>query len=911
MSHFRLLTSITAVIALDSARLPHPDRLELRPPAGRIESSPVRHVGVRGQITHIAAPTVWRRGATIRLDGPVLVDAGGTLRIEAGTRIEGVVGAYVVISRDGRLEAPGTLNEPIVLTCNTVVKYPGCWGGLVVHGYARINSGSPTSPTSSRSVTPGCLSALNPVVSNEPYGGCNDADDSGIMTYLRIEYAERGLQLAGVGSGTVVRDVQANRTRNEGVLIDGGTVGVKDLFLTANATGLRWTGGWRGQAQFIAVQQDFLRFAAGIAGQNGTTSATSDAAPRSNPTLFNITLVAQSDPANASHATARALVLERGTAGTIRNVFFYAPHIALDIAGTSTCAQFNAGALTLQHVLTAGATSLGAGADAAGCASNEAALLGSAGANNTVLTNASGLLKSENDLILPDLRPITGAPLATAPAALPPTDGIFSAASYIGAVPEAGPGNRIPWFSGWTSPAPTPAPIPDGILAGVVRSPLRGILGNTVVTDVATGTTTTADASGRYTLTLPAGTALLEVSAVPADCPAPATRSAAVQPNMTTTLDLLVNCPPLPGTQRIAAGSAFACALADVGTYCWGENSFGQLGNGSTSSSLLPSLVPVSTTSISAGSAHTCALRPDGLVRCWGSNAFGQIGDGSTVDRSSPTPGAGGPFTVVSAGGQHTCALASSGRTYCWGSNSNGQLGTGSTNGSLVAVELTGVPLFATIATGSTHTCALDLLGAAWCWGANADGQLGDGTRVDRLRPVAVAGGRFYKALAAGNGVSHACATEAGGAVRCWGSNEFGQLGTNAVTQSSIPVVVNTAVPLKDVAVGDRHTCGISESTSRSYCWGQNTSGQVGDGTTQSRNTPTEADASAVFSRMTAGTNFTCAVTFGAVTGEDNIIVISRRSLLCWGLNGSGQFGRGNTTSSTTPAAAATGLTIP
>ncbi len=872
----------------------------------------VQHVGTAGKLTPLPTSVRWSAAATIQLDGPVVVTSGSTLRIEAGTRIEGRVGAYIIIQRNARIEATGTLFEPIVMTCTTTPAFPGCWGGVIVLGNARINTGTLTSPVSPRSAPSGCLETVDPVASPARYGGCNDADDSGILTYLRVEHAERGLHLAAIGRGTVVHDIQANRSRNEGALITGGTAGVHNLFLTANGTALRWTGGWRGDAQFVAVQQDIIRFAAGIIGQNGTSGTTTaaDALPRSNPRLYNVTVLAQSDPANSSHATARALVLERGTGGTIRNLFFYAPHIALDIAGTSTCAQLNAGALTLRHIVTAGATSLGSGATSAGCSVNESALLANSGDDNTVLSSVSGLLKSENDLLLPDLRPITGAPLALAVAATPPTGGIFMPGAFVGAIPEAGLGNRIPWFSGWTSPAPTPAPIPTGSIAGVVRSPLRGILGGTAVTDVTTGTSTTADASGRYSLTLPAGTALLDVSAVPAGCPEPATRAGTVLPNGSTTLDLLVDCPPLPGTQRIAAGAGFACAVADQGTFCWGDNSFGQLGNGTTTASLLPSPVSTDFTSLAVGSSHACGLEPNGNVRCWGRGNSGQLGDGSMSDRPTPVTTSGGPYALVATGGAHTCAMTVDGRVFCWGANESGQLGIGSTSAATSPQQVTGAPTFATITAGRSHTCALDLTGAAWCWGANDNGQLGDGTTTDRVRPVAVTGGNFFQAIATGGSANHACGTNLAGAVRCWGSNQFGQLGSGTAMSSASPIAVITSEALKEVAVGDVHTCAIAERTSQSLCWGANNFGQIGDGTTTNRPTPAAANASARFSRTMGGEEFSCAVTFGAVTGEDNTIVVSRRSLLCWGRNTTGQFGRGTITSALTPTAAATGLTI-
>ncbi len=912
-SPFALLVALAGALTLSSPGRDSnaADRTAARTGSGA--ETRFRHIGQSGLVTHIAGREVWPAGSTIVLDGPIDLAAGGTLIIEAGTRIEGRVGAYIVVSREATIEARGTVFEPIQMTCTAAQKYPGCWGGLIVQGFARINTGTPTSPVSTtRSPTGNCLEATDPIAANQQYGGCNDADNSGILRYMRIEYAERGLHLAGVGSGTEVHDVQANRTRADGVLVTGGMVDVRDLFLTANGTGLRWTGGWRGSAQFIVVQQDIVRFAAGIVGQNGTTTsaAAADATPRSAPTLFNLTVIAQSVPANPTHATARALVLERGTAGTIRNLFYYAPHIALDVSGTSTCTQLTSGTLTLRNVLTAGATSLGEGLIPSSCNTTEAALLQSATDNNVVLAGASGLLVSENDLILPDLRPVRNSALALAVAATPPSGAFFNGGTFVGAVPpiltSAG---AIPWFSGWTNPAPPPAPIPDGVIRGIVRSPFRGILGGVRVTDETTGATTVTTSNGAYLLTLPAGTALLDVSVLPSGCPLPPTRAAAVQPIDTTILDLNVDCAPLPGTERVSAGDAFVCGIADQGTFCWGNNATGQLGNGTTSPALLPVEVTTSFSSLSAGARHVCGREPNGIVRCWGDGSEGQLGDGTTLNRLSPAPGPGGPFQLVTAGGAHSCALDVDGNAFCWGRNSDGQLGNGSTTNALSAVAVGGGRIFATLAAGRNHTCGLDTTGAAWCWGDNSQGQLGDGTTIDRSVPVQVTGNQLFGSLA-GGGDAHTCATGATGIVRCWGANAAGQLGNASTSPSSVPVVVQAAGALTQVTLGDSHSCGIT-SGSVSVCWGLNADGQIGDGFTAPRLTPTEANASARFNKLTGGQGFTCGVTFGAVTGEDNVIVFSRRSLLCWGLNSSGQFGRGSTTSALTPTASATGLTFP
>ncbi len=867
----------------------------------------VHHVGAPDRLTVLDGSAHWTADRVVRLDGPVLVARDGTLRIDPGTRVEARLGAFIIVSREGRLDAAGTLTQPIVLTCTVAAKFPGCWGGVIVQGHARLNAGSATSLAGERGGAGGCRELIDPVVDATPFGGCEDADSSGVLRFARIEYAERGLQLQGVGRGTRVDHVQVNRARFEGVLVTGGAAQLRELFLTANGTGLRWTQGWRGAAQAIAIQQDVASFRAALVGQN-TPTGDPDAEPRSAPTIFNATILAQSLPQNPSHATARALVLERGTAGALRNVFLYAPWIALDLADDATCLQLATGALTLGHLVTAGATALGEGTLPPACAETEATVLGDALRANQVLPGVGGLLRSLNDLLLPDLRPVPGSALATAAAATPP-GGFLQGAPFVGAVPPLPLPAQIPWFSGWTDPAPTPAPIPNGVVTGVVRSPFRGLLAGITVRDAESGATAVSNASGAFSLPLPAGTVLLEAVTVPAECTLPVPQPGVVTPMTTTTLDLVVDCWPLPGALRVAVSEAFTCLVAAQGPHCFGDDTRGQLGNGALGASPLPVPLPVAFASITAGREHACGLTAGGAAWCWGANEHGQLGVAGG-DRDVPTAIGGAPsFVVLSAGARHTCGLTALGTAWCWGDGARGQLGDGAAVSSSTPVPVAGGVPFATLDAGEAHTCALDRQGAAWCWGAGDGGALGDGGSADRSAPVPVATAERFGSVSAGG--AHTCAVNGAGQLRCWGANGEGQLGDGTRVDRPIPVASAVGYAVRAVSAGGAHTCAV-KTNGLGICWGANGFGQLGnDATAGSASVVTALNATSL-SSLSAGAATSCAVTFGAVTGgSGNEVIISTRALLCWGDNRAGQFGSGTATSSLTPTPGAAGLTFP
>jgi alpha-tubulin suppressor-like RCC1 family protein len=258
----------------------------------------------------------------------------------------------------------------------------------------------------------------------------------------------------------------------------------------------------------------------------------------------------------------------------------------------------------------------------------------------------------------------------------------------------------------------------------------------------------------------------------------------------------------------ISAGGRHACAIAvGGGAYCWGDDSFGQLGDARIVHSTTP--IPVSSggngpapfVAISAGFRHTCALTADGTAFCWGDNTFGQLGNGGGSS-DTPTAVAGGiKFSSISAGGDHSCGISISGAAYCWGDNAEGQLGIGTISGpSLVPVPiglgLTFTRISASSGTraidlvsglrlkdGAGHTCALSSGGSVYCWGDNRDLQLGLGpvtgtnssVTVPTLVPPGEGGNMTYTSISTGD--RNSCAVGIDGNAYCWGSNIYGAIG--------------------------------------------------------------------------------------------------------------------------------------
>lgn len=369
------------------------------------------------------------------------------------------------------------------------------------------------------------------------------------------------------------------------------------------------------------------------------------------------------------------------------------------------------------------------------------------------------------------------------------------------------------------------------------------------------------------------------------------------------------------------SGNDLVLQWAAVQPFCWGLNSSGQLGDGTSTTRSLPGRASAgviagrSPVAMAARSNHTLALCADGGLAAWGSNSSGQFGRGNSTSSNVPvaagTTGVmvGKTVAAIATGSSHTLALCTDGTLAAWGGNSSGQLGNGSTSSSTnpVAVDQAGVLAgrrVVAIAAGNLHTLALCADGMIAAWGNNFNGQLGDQTNADRSRPVEVTAsgalaGRRVVAIAAG--AYHSMALCDDGTIATWGNNEFGKLGDGGTSNRNVPV----AVDLTGVLAG-KSVIGIAagESFSLAWCddglitaWGDNSARQFGNGGTVSSPLPVLVDMQNILGgrlarQVSAGRSHSLA------QGPPG-------TPAAWGSNASGKLGDGTTSTRTRPVSVA------
>jgi alpha-tubulin suppressor-like RCC1 family protein len=231
----------------------------------------------------------------------------------------------------------------------------------------------------------------------------------------------------------------------------------------------------------------------------------------------------------------------------------------------------------------------------------------------------------------------------------------------------------------------------------------------------------------------------------------------------------------------------------DATVSCWGANSSGQAGQpaGSTPTVVSPLAVAglADVAEIQAGEKYTCARKNDRTVECWGDNSRGQLGDGTNTARSTPAPVAslGADIVEISAGRFFVCARHAGGLVSCWGGGGSGQLGNSVAGDLTLPVSIAAVTDAAQLAAGYQHICALRTTGVVSCWGGNLHGELGDGTTMGSSTPVDVIDISQATSIAAGS--VHTCARHAHG-LACWGQNIVNQIGDGTTTDRWRPVSV-------------------------------------------------------------------------------------------------------------------------
>ncbi len=386
---------------------------------------------------------------------------------------------------------------------------------------------------------------------------------------------------------------------------------------------------------------------------------------------------------------------------------------------------------------------------------------------------------------------------------------------------------------------------------------------------------------------------------------------------------------------KVSSGSQHSCAVTSAGVLkCWGGNSYAQIGNGTSGSTVyLPEIVDsgVQYSQLSSRGSYNCGLTTGGVTKCWGNgfgngivsslvdipkfidsnntyakislngkttcgllssnqlkcwgvNTSGETGDGSSVTKNYPFE-VQGRYVAIANGFRHGCGITETGVLKCWGTGTDGRIGHGMTSNSLPVIIDFGVS-YASVSAGYAHTCGVTSAGVLKCWGSNSYGQLGDNTTANKLSPVVVDAGTSYKVVQVGG--DSTCAITSSGVLKCWGYNSYGQVGDGTTVNKLSPVIIDSGVSYKEISIYESHACGITAANDLK-CWGGNYSSQIGDGTWTNRTTPIPIDSGVKYNSISVGSTHSCGVT-------------DTKVLKCWGANSSHQLGDGSQSSRSTPS---------
>ncbi len=356
--------------------------------------------------------------------------------------------------------------------------------------------------------------------------------------------------------------------------------------------------------------------------------------------------------------------------------------------------------------------------------------------------------------------------------------------------------------------------------------------------------------------------------------------------------------PFVVGHAALWSGGSQNCALRGDRLACWGNNSRGQLGDGTLDTRGAPVLASVrGIRDVAMGEVHTCAVTNDGHVWCWGRNVRGELGHPSpNLSRVAlEVPGVTGVEVIV-AGRQHVCALLAGGAVSCWGANESGQLGRPPSSGAEAPALVAGLPPVERLFAGGSNTCVTAADGQLRCWGADDSSQLGDDGTEARPTPAPVPGADGMVSVAIANNTQAGkknpdlsksagfiCGVRRDGRVLCWGNNYTGQLGDGSREDRARPTLVPGITDAVQVAAGDLHVCVLRRS-GRVSCWGRNEFGTLGDGTMGPRVirlVPVDARSIEDAVGISAGGAHSCAR-------------LRRGAVLCWGVNNHSQLGDGS-----------------